>query len=78
MQKWAPIGIIAYAFTQSYAAIDWMMTLQPKWFSTMFAVYYFAATMTGFFSFIILFVRYMQRTGHLKNRNYEGTFPRFR
>lgn len=67
MQKWAPLGIIAYAFTQSYAAIDWMMTLQPKWFSTMFAVYYFAATMAGFFSFIILFARYMQRTGHLKN-----------
>ena len=66
MQMWAPIGIIAYAFTQSLASIDWMMTLQPKWFSTMFEVYFFAATMTGFFSFIILLARYLQRSGHLK------------
>jgi len=66
MQQWAPLGIILYGLTQSYAAIDWMMTLQPKWFSTMFAVYYFASTMCGFFCAIILLARYMQRTGHLK------------
>lgn len=66
MQQWAPLGIILYGVTQSYAAIDWMMTLQPKWFSTMFPVYYFASTMCGFFCAIILFARYMQRTGHLK------------
>ena len=65
MQKWAPLCMILYAFTQSYAIIDWVMSLQPKWFSTMFAVYYFAATMTAFFSFIILFARFLQSTGHL-------------
>jgi len=66
MQKWAPLCMILYAFTQSYAIIDWVMTLQPKWFSTMFAVYYFAATMTGFFSFIILLTRFLQGTGHVQ------------
>ncbi len=66
MQKWAPICMILYALTQSYAIIDWVMSLQPKWFSTMFAVYYFAACTTAFFSFIILFARYLQSTGHLK------------
>jgi len=66
MQQWAPLCMILYALTQSYAIIDWVMTLQPKWFSTMFAVYYFAATMTAFFSFIILFARYLQSTGHLR------------
>jgi hypothetical protein len=66
MQKWAPICMILYAFTQSYAIIDWVMTLQPKWFSTMFSVYFFAATMTGFFSFIILLTRFLQWTGHLR------------
>jgi len=66
MQKWAPIAMILYAFTQSYASIDWIMTLQPKWFSTMFPVYYFASTMAGFFAFIILFARFLQGTGHIK------------
>ena len=67
MQQWAPLCMILYAFTQSYAIIDWVMSLQPKWFSTMFAVYYFAATMTAFFSFIILFARFLQSTGHLRH-----------
>ena len=66
MQKWAPLCMILYAVTQSYAIIDWVMSLQPKWFSTMFAVYYFAACTTAFFSFIILFFRFLQGTGHLR------------
>jgi hypothetical protein len=66
MQKYAPLCMIIYAFSQSYAIIDWVMTLQPKWFSTMFAVYYFAATMTGFFSMIILITRFLQGTGHVQ------------
>jgi hypothetical protein len=66
MQKWAPIGMILYAMTQSFAAIDWMMTMQPKWFSTMFPVYFFAATLAGFFAFIILLARFLQRTGHVR------------
>jgi len=66
MQKWAPLCMILYAFTQSYAAIDWMMTLQPKWFSTMFPVYFWASTMAGFFAAIILLARYLQSTGHVQ------------
>ncbi len=66
MQQWAPVCMILFALTQSYASIDWMMTLQPKWFSTMFAVYFWASTMCGFFSLIILFARFLQRTGHIQ------------
>jgi len=66
MQKWAPLCMILYAFTQSYAIIDWVMTLQPKWFSTMFAVYFWAATMCGFFSALILLTRFLQKTGHVQ------------
>jgi hypothetical protein len=66
MQKWAPLCMILFALTQSFAAIDWMMTLQPKWFSTMFAVYFWASCMCGFFAFIILFSRFLQQTGHLQ------------
>ncbi len=54
MQRWAPIGMILYALTQTFASIDWMMTLQPKWFSTMFGVYFFSACTAGFFSIMII------------------------
>ena len=29
-------GIILYAFTITFASIDWVMSLDPKWFSTIF------------------------------------------
>jgi hypothetical protein len=67
MQKWAPLCMILFAFTQSYASIDWMMTLQPRWFSTMFAVYFWASCMCGFFALIILFARFLQKTGHIQH-----------
>lgn len=57
--------MILYAFTQSFAAIDWMMTLQPKWYSTMFPVYFWVCTLCGFFALVILFARFLQRTGHI-------------
>ncbi len=66
MQRWAPIGMILYALTQTFASIDWMMTLQPKWFSTMFGVYFFSACTAGFFSLMILFCWFLQRTGHAR------------
>jgi hypothetical protein len=59
--------MILFAFTQSYASIDWMMTLQPRWFSTMFAVYFWASCMCGFFALIILFARFLQKTGHIQH-----------
>jgi hypothetical protein len=66
MQKWAPLCMIFFAFTQSYASIDWIMTLQPRWFSTMFAVYYWVSCMCGFFALLILFARFLQNTGHIQ------------
>ena len=45
--KFAPVFIIGFAFTISLLAIDWIMTLSPKWFSTMFGVAYFGGTVTA-------------------------------
>ena len=66
LQRGAPVGLILYALTSSFAAIDWMMSLNPEWFSTMWGVYFFAATCCGFFSFLIILVFVLQQTGHVK------------
>jgi hypothetical protein len=65
MQRWAPIAIILYAVTQTFASIDWIMSLQPKWFSTMFGVYFFAASLTGFFSVLIILLWRLQSKGRI-------------
>ena len=63
MQWWAPIGVIVYAITQTFASIDWIMAIQPKWFSTMFGVYWFTVCCTGFYSSIILLLVFLRATG---------------
>lgn len=63
MQRWAPLGLLLYALTQSIAAIDWMESLEAHWFSTMFAVYFFAASCCGYFAVQILLMKLLQRFG---------------
>lgn len=36
-RKWAPVGLIAYCLTVTFAAVDWGQSLEPEWFSTMYA-----------------------------------------
>lgn len=33
-----------FAFTITFTAIDWLMSLEPHWYSTIFGVYYFSGT----------------------------------
>lgn len=65
MEWYAPLGMLFYAATQTFAAFDWVMSLEPHWFSTMFPVYFFAASCVGAFSCIILTVYLLQRNGRL-------------
>ena len=40
----AAVFIPVFAITITVIAIDWMMSLEPHWFSTIFGVYYFSGT----------------------------------
>ena len=66
MQAVAAPGMIIYALTQTFAIIDWVMALEPHWFSTMFGVYFFAATTCGFSSALILICYFLQRSGRVQ------------
>ena len=33
---WAPVCLIIYCITMTFAATDWAMSLEPEWFSTMY------------------------------------------
>jgi hypothetical protein len=45
-------GIPFLAVVFAFAAFDWMMTLDPFWFSTIFGVYYFAGSFLGVISLL--------------------------
>jgi hypothetical protein len=38
MQRLSAVGLLLYVFTISFASFDWMMSLEPHWFSTIYGV----------------------------------------
>jgi hypothetical protein len=67
MRWFAPITIILFALSLTFgAAIDWLMSLDPHWFSTVFGVYYFAGCVVSVHAFIALAVILLHRSGYLR------------
>lgn len=65
--KLSAAGIFLYGVSQTFAAFDWLMSLQPHWYSTMFGVYFFAGSMLGLYSFLTLVIMGLQRAGLVKD-----------
>ncbi len=65
-QKWSGPFIMLFALTVSFASFDWVMSLDADWYSTIFGVYYFAASMFGMFALMILGYLMLQAAGKVK------------
>jgi hypothetical protein len=48
-------GMFLFAFTLSFAAFDWLMSLDPHWFSTMFGAYYFGGSFVIILALFLLY-----------------------
>jgi hypothetical protein len=57
---------MVFALSVSFAAFDWVMSIDADWFSTIFGVYVFAAGMMAFFATTILISMALQNAGKLQ------------
>lgn len=58
MRRWGP-GLLPFlGITVTFAAVDWMMTLEPFWFSTIYGAYYFAGSFVSAFGVLTLLTVY--------------------
>jgi hypothetical protein len=55
--------IIFFAYSFSLASVDWIGSLEPTWFSTIFGLYCFAGAFQSVFAAIILLVLYLEKKG---------------
>jgi hypothetical protein len=62
MGRTAAGAAVVFALTQTFFAFDWIMSLDPHWFSTMFGVYFFAGSVVVQYCFLILV------SGFLRNK----------
>ena len=67
LQRWAPGCTIGTALTTTFAAFDWILSLEPHWYSTMFGVRLFAASILTSLPIAILVTKGFRSTGILKN-----------
>lgn len=58
--------LLLYALTVTFAAVDWLMTLDYSWFSTMWGVYIFAGCAWASMALTILLVTWLKGLGYLK------------
>lgn len=73
--KLSAIFIPVFALTISFTAIDWMMSLEPHWFSTIFGVYFFAGTVIAALAAATIFAIPLKEKGYLHpNLNDEHLF----
>jgi hypothetical protein len=63
LRRFAGPSLIVLALTQTFASIDWIMSLTPHWYSTMFGVYFFAGSFVGFIALLSVVTVAMQRAG---------------
>lgn len=55
-QKWAASGLVMIVLTLTFMSIDWMMSLEPKWFSHMYGINFFISAGLAAFAFVIFFL----------------------
>jgi hypothetical protein len=65
LRKISAPGILFFALSAAFASFDWLMSLDPHWFSTMFGVYFFAMSFQAFLAFTILLLFFLQGKGIL-------------
>ncbi|MGB1926362.1 MAG: hypothetical protein ACPHL6_07520 [Rubripirellula sp.] len=66
LQYWSGPAIMMFCGATSFAAFDWVMSLAPMWFSTMFGVYIFAGSILSAHCIISVAVYSLQKAGAIK------------
>lgn len=67
MQARSGPAVIAFSLITSFAAFDWLMSLAPMWFSTMFGVYIFAGSVLTAHAAIAAGVYLLQSRGAIRD-----------
>jgi len=54
MERWAPVATFLLGLSVTFAGFDWLMSLEPTWYSTIYGVYIFASSMVASLATLIL------------------------
>jgi hypothetical protein len=74
LQRLSGPGLFVLSITLTFAMIDWVMSLEPLWYSTIYGVTFMAGVALAAYAFtvatLILLARYRPLAGRLRPRHY--------
>lgn len=65
LRKLSAAGLFLFAFSVTFAAFDWLMSLEPHWYSTIFGVYVFVGGFLSALALLTLLFQWMKKQGVL-------------
>ena len=67
ISRWSAPGLLLAVVVGSLASFDWIMSLMPGWYSTIFGLYYLSDGALGFISLLTLILLAFRKNGILAN-----------
>lgn len=64
MERFSGPLILLFAVTTTFASFDWLMSIDPEWFSSIYGVYYYSGATVGGLAAVILAAIAAQRAGY--------------
>ncbi len=66
VRRWSPLLMIGIVLTTTFAAVDYLMSLDPTWHSAVFGLYFLCGCMTAGVSAVVLSIALLHRCGRLR------------
>lgn len=66
-RKWASAGLLMIVLTLTLASVDWVMSLEPKWYSSMFGISFTVGAGLSAFAFVTFFLTTISSTKAMEN-----------
>lgn len=66
IRAWSAVGIVAFALTMTFASFDWVMSLEPHWFSSIYGALFMVGQGLATFAFMAIIAAYMGKSSPLK------------
>jgi hypothetical protein len=66
-RKWAAGGLLVMVLTLTFCSIDWAMSLEPTWYSTMYGITFLVSSALAAFAFVTFFLTRLAATKAMAN-----------
>ena len=74
MQLLAGPGIVIYGLTATLAAVDWLMSIEPHWYSTIYGIYLIGSQGLSALAFLVIFALWLARRPPMDTVIHPGHF----